>query len=709
MLKYRTISCWITAHFQNHTDSLQKAWYISKTPSPGCKGTSTPYLQTLAYCLEQYCLNDTSAGIALPRVVDFWRDNVQKGADMAVPSFQQVRSEIKNSPNTSVPQASTLNFFGYVPESRWSYQREWLVTYRTVETNHQKFGLIIFVTCAIIPIVLSSIRFLPWPPTFVSKFRGYVIDPPLIGSRHSEAVGGVFMMPTRGQALFIFYIWAINMLLVGLGYHCNTGNTCNPSYKLNETNRLHSVANRLGVLSFANLPLLILFAGRNNMILWVTNWSRTTFLMIHRYVAFICMGEAVAHAVIFMYIEGTALSTDGLRSLLRKPYWVGGAIATLSLLILVATAIQPLRKRLYETFMVIHLLFTILVLTGCYIHNFTRFGTKRGHEIWLYIATGIWAFDRIVRFLRYMSRGVRTAYITTIDENYYRVDIPGVHARGHIYVHFLAISKWKLWESHPFSVGSITSWQEEKENNTCVETTGLRKNFNFFENAPGFGVAKGCEEESGSASRGPSLSTCEDSTDKNWMKGTGVTLLVRRERGLTAHLKDPGTTIRKTPVLIEGSYNEEMTRLQENHVRPTDEFPNIICVAAGVGITGALPFLDKFEAKRGQFYTKKLIWAVRSMPLVRAVEDMVLTSHDTDSADRRWGDVDVKLCIGARPNVSFVLHRLLYRQSGGTIVVVCGPAPMSDEVRCFVSRIARDGGYGDSKMKVRVIVECFSW
>lgn len=86
-------------------------------------------------------------------------------------------------------------------------------------------------------------------------------------------------------------------------------------------------------------------------------------------------------------------------------------------------------------------------------------------------------------------------------------------------------------------------------------------------------------------------------------------------------------------------------------MRPTDEFPNIICVAAGVGIPGALPFPERFEPKRGQFYTKKLVWVVRSMPLVQAVEDMLIAAHDTDAAERRWGDVDVQLCVGARPNI----------------------------------------------------------
>ncbi|KAJ3492969.1 hypothetical protein NLG97_g5033 [Lecanicillium saksenae] len=735
-----------------------KEWVVLTKPPPECRGQSQPYLRTLAYCLQQYCLNNTESGISLPQVIAFWRETVQVTKDVSIPSYEEAIQSVKETPKIPVTEGRQLNYTGYVSNQLWDYQKEWLITYRSIEMHHQSFGLAIFVSCACIPILLSLIRFLPWPPTFVSKFRGYVIDPPFIGKQHSQAIRGVFMMPTRGQGVFIIYIWLINIILAAVGYRCNSGNTCNPSDPMNEINRLHSVGNRLGVLSFANLPLLILFAGRNNMILWVTNWSRTTFLFIHRYIAFITMGEAVAHAVIFMYINGTRTSHKDLITLLNKPYWIAGCIATLSFIILVITAVQSFRKRFYELFVVIHLFFTALVLAGCYVHNFTRFGTHRGHEVWLYIASGIWAFDRITRAVRYLSRGVRTAYISNIDEDYVRVDIPGVKARGHIYVHFLAISKWRLWESHPFSVGSITSWRQDKH--LRLEATNFRKNFNFFDkveapragaqgrhaSAPGgfnyqgnndtqaacfrqefsFGEkslpinglgaseplygahamalppiprdssdtfaasiwkdfnffeksqqpgVQGVPEQPSEPPRMESFSTRQDSSDTACMKaagyspptsedtnahgGTGITLLIRREKGITARLKDFAPTIRKTPVLIEGSYNEEMTRVQENHVRPTDEFPNIICVAAGVGITGALPFLEKFEPKRGQFYTKKLVWAVRSMPLVQAVEDMLIAAHDTDAAERRWGDVDVKLCVDKAvvPLSLYAVHR----------------------------------------------------
>jgi len=48
------------------------------------------------------------------------------------------------------------------------------------------------------------------------------------------------------------------------------------------------VSNRLGLLSFADLPLLMLYAGRNNILLWLTIWSHSTFLLLDRWVSYIC-------------------------------------------------------------------------------------------------------------------------------------------------------------------------------------------------------------------------------------------------------------------------------------------------------------------------------------------------------------------------------------------------------------------------------------
>lgn len=64
-------------------------------------------------------------------------------------------------------------------------------------------------------------------------------------------------------------------------------------------------ADRTGIMSFANFPLLFLFGGRNNILIWATGWSFATFNVFHRHVARIATLQAVAHSVLYLviYIE----------------------------------------------------------------------------------------------------------------------------------------------------------------------------------------------------------------------------------------------------------------------------------------------------------------------------------------------------------------------------------------------------------------------
>jgi hypothetical protein len=65
-------------------------------------------------------------------------------------------------------------------------------------------------------------------------------------------------------------------------------------------------ADRTGIMSFANFPLLIVFAGRNNILICATGWSFATFNVFHRHVARIATLQAVAHSVLYfvIYIRG---------------------------------------------------------------------------------------------------------------------------------------------------------------------------------------------------------------------------------------------------------------------------------------------------------------------------------------------------------------------------------------------------------------------
>lgn len=57
------------------------------------------------------------------------------------------------------------------------------------------------------------------------------------------------------------------------------------------------VTDRAGFVAVANMPLLWLFAGRNDIFLWLTGWNFGTYNIFHRYVARVVTVEAIVHSI----------------------------------------------------------------------------------------------------------------------------------------------------------------------------------------------------------------------------------------------------------------------------------------------------------------------------------------------------------------------------------------------------------------------------
>ena len=59
-------------------------------------------------------------------------------------------------------------------------------------------------------------------------------------------------------------------------------------------------------MSFANLPLLWVLGGRNNIFMWATGWSFATSNLFHRHIARVATVQGVAHSVLYtvIYIRG---------------------------------------------------------------------------------------------------------------------------------------------------------------------------------------------------------------------------------------------------------------------------------------------------------------------------------------------------------------------------------------------------------------------
>lgn len=495
----------------------------------------------------------------------------------------------------------------------------------------------------------------------------------MFGKRHSVPVLGLAMIPTRGQAIYILYTIVINIVANYHGYPRYTPNSFFPERTAELTRH---IANRAGYLSLANMPLVFLYGGRNSMLLWISNWSHASYLLAHRWIAIICVLQACLHSAMWLKMEddyGAALEA------MREPYWYYGIIATLAFSFLLPASILPFRKRWYEIFLVTHILLAIASMVGVWYHIRLIFDGSSGYDIFVYTSIGVWFFDRLMRWLRTGRRGIKRAYVSRVDDEYIRVDIPGVDCHGYCYAYFPTLS-WRIWENHPFSVVGYNGAHAPRH--------------------PATPSSHSDSDEAGTSSAGPQLAISEKGKEHKFSTKTrsiatpngesGITLFIRPHSGLTKLLAAKCGDPAGIAILVEGTYGHEgKTLLQgaESKFAPTPEYPNVLCLAGGVGITAVLPALNQTFGLYGPMGTTKLYWGIRNRGLVDSIENMLAIGDEQNP----WGHIEPHITVGSRINVRQVLEEEIGESNIGTMVVVCGPLAMCDEARYTVAAMARHG------------------
>ncbi|KAJ1562256.1 hypothetical protein HK405_014145 [Cladochytrium tenue] len=563
----------------------------------------------------------------------------------AAPNASSSGSDMEMAGMVMVMDAPVL-----VDDATYQLQYRTLGTFEAVEINHERYGLVLLASGAAIPVAASLLRLLPLPVKLTNWVYGALINPPLFGSYHAVPVLGVAIVPTRGQAIFILYLIVVNAVLSFVGIWSASSSSW---YSSDAEEIAIYISNRVGVLSFANLVLVFLFSSRNNFLLWLTNWSSSTFLLAHRWVALICAVQAMLHSAIYLYDRKVFTGTYDVQS--QEPFWIWGIVATVAATAILFASVVPLRRRLYEVFLVTHIVLAVLMVVGCYQHIVVHFQNVYGYELWIYLVIAVWVFDRAIRLARALKNGVRRAYVTKVDDDYFRVDIPSLDCSGQVYIYFLTLSV-RVWENHPFSVFS-----------TSARFTAEQ-------------AAGGSEKE-------------VDSKPTVRAKPSGATFFIKKQGGMTALVAAAAGSPSGLLVLVESSYGSSGKLLQEDVPEVSVQYPNIVCIAGGVGITAIMPVLERGQTAikttgEPTSTTRKLFWGVRSGDLVDAVQSAV--ASETDGECIRWGSFDVEISIGKRLGIQKILEAEL-RSDQGTIVVVCGPGSMSDEVRVVSSRLARAG------------------
>ncbi|KAK1138866.1 hypothetical protein N8T08_001737 [Aspergillus melleus] len=83
---------------------------------------------------------------------------------------------------------------------------------------------------------------------------------------------------------------------------------------------------------------------------------------------------------------------------MQKPYLFWGTMAMAAMMLVLPSAVDWFRRRNYETFLLLHIAFSVATVIGCFYHTVIF----EGHEYWLYLwpVVGIWALDRFLRLIR---------------------------------------------------------------------------------------------------------------------------------------------------------------------------------------------------------------------------------------------------------------------------------------------------------------------
>ncbi|MCP8717180.1 MAG: ferric reductase-like transmembrane domain-containing protein [Asgard group archaeon] len=279
----------------------------------------------------------------------------------------------------------------------------------------------------------------------IGWWREYVSMPATFKKRKTQELPilKIFdcLIPSRYESLVILGFYAYTLIVNAVKIANTTGA---PIFDSGYEFQLRLVADRTGIVATIMMPLVFLFAGRNNFLQWLTGINYATFMVYHRHIARVMFMLVVIHSVNYTIIEGEYYSEA-----VKEKYFWNGILATTAGGILWIQAMLFFRRRWYEIFLLIHIIMAAIFVGATWVHV-----DDLGYVWFVYPSVAVWCFDRAVRIGRLIVFGFPKAEVTLLANDTLKVVVPKPSywksiPGGHAFIHF--VKPTYFWQSHPFT------------------------------------------------------------------------------------------------------------------------------------------------------------------------------------------------------------------------------------------------------------------
>jgi hypothetical protein len=455
---------------------------------------------------------------------------------------------------------------------------------------------------------------------------------------------------------------------------------------------------RSGILATVNLIPLIVLAQRNNIAIPILRVSFDTFNLFHRWIGRLVAVLSLIHFFAWLAAYKLAKGDQAtIRIFKNAPFLDYGLLGLVAIVILPLHSLSPIRHAFYETFLHLHQSLAFLSLLGIYVHldimHLPAYPSILT-AVLLFLGERVFRIGRIVHLNYSRNSGMTTAFVEALPGEACRVtfQLPRqitIRPGSHMYAYLPCVS---LWMSHPFSV----AW-------TNVESEPPIAGHDLLPQRPS------------------TPNSLERQSVMNIVRQapTSVSLIMVARTGMTKQLYHKARAAPngqlKLRGFLEGPYAGHDSLVS---------YGTVVMFAGGGGITHHLIQIRHLLAgARAQTVATRriaLVWSIRDVECMEWVKPWmneilhmegrrevlmirVHVSKPTRRIDQNKSKSKPTMqIIQGRCDPGAVLDEILPTRIGATMVSVCGPGVLADEVRAAVRSRIRLGN-------LELNEESFTW